>query len=107
MTQDHHDRDLVPAISKFLQNRPRLDSFELVAPESLTTEFNGAWIGLTHKSWDFLSSLPGLVRLYMIVPYGLAIHKIAALIPPTVRSLKLSGISSRWLDDLFAIGVRP
>ncbi|KIM82412.1 hypothetical protein PILCRDRAFT_88514 [Piloderma croceum F 1598] len=106
-THDHHDRNLVPAISKFLQNRPSLDSFELVAPDCLRTGFDEAWIGLNHKSWDFLSSLPGLVRLYMIVPHGLAIHKIAALIPPTVRSLKLSGISSRWLDDLFAISVRP
>ena len=79
-----HDRDILPAISEFLQGRPHLESLELIDDYDDHTGFHS-------NDWSFLSSLPRLRRLAMIVPDGFPMHQAAGLIPRTVRSLGLSG----------------
>lgn len=96
-----NDPDLFPAIRDFIRDRPRLLSLELVAPAYRypLTSFNGKQIGIGSQAWDFLSSLPSLIRLYMIVPYGLAIQQAAALVPRSVRSLRLTGGVVQWFRN--------
>jgi hypothetical protein len=106
---DYRDPDLFPAISDFVRDRPHLVSLDLVAPSYCypMCSFDGERMGLSSRAWDFLPSLPGLTRLYMIVPRGLAIQQAATLIPRSVRSLKLTGGVFQWFHSDVVVQVRP
>lgn len=89
MTRRLSDRDLFPAISEFLRDRKQLKTLVLtVADEGVQKS-----VGFDASVWGVLPSLVNLKGLTITYPKDLAPGLASWLVPRSVTSLSLDGLS--------------
>ena len=97
------DPDLFPAICDFLQDRPLLESLELIA---YAREIDQTAFGFDVRVWDFISSLHHLRILSANLLHAIPRPKMVKLLPRSVKTLTVPPCGVWYLERLLQ-EVRP
>jgi hypothetical protein len=90
------DPDFFLAICDFLQDRPILESLELIP---YAQEMDQVAFGFDERVWEFLSSLPRLRVLSTILLNTIPHQRMVELIPCSVKTLTVS-VCDWYLEQL-------
>jgi len=91
-----YDYDLFPTICDFLRNKPGLVTLELVAPNNSKSQ---KLLGFGRECWNFLTALDHLRCLSMTLTNLDDSEHYSQLIPRSVTSLTLLGLSLTLSDE--------